>query len=755
MGKSELLIVILTLFGQSLCQVTDQTRQPEARGPQVVEAVVSYISESCIFPSDKLYLRRLAYVESQDGMNASTYRPGYYGGIWQVDRDKFMLTQTSSALNTYRDEIRQKLYIDWSRVSWSDLTKPLYSGLAAALYTYLVAGQNGVPRGVEYQSTFWKNTTRPNLDANIFYKLANQLTRGCSRNDNLDLVFVLDSSASLSSADFDSTKYFVSSVLDQFNVGKVRVSVVVYSTSVSAAFYLNTYNSKAEVQKAVDGIQRNAGSTRTDLALNFAVDNVFTIAHGSRPGAAKVLILLTDGKSENRVATMAAAARAKTRGINVFTIGVTSAIDLRELDRIASLPTCTHVQTLAAFADLDSLIAEIQQVSCTAPSILIPGNYQFSCGNDYNVQLLPNLVNGTTVTISVTAGSVSVFGAMNFQNPSVVQYEFTKTATPGNPVQIFIKDPRVASLALVTSGGAGCNNNFAVMVEEGDRIRPQYQVICIEQGNLINVCNASNIVQSPYMIVSPPYGPNYNGICLPGAPRFFPDLLMNNRFIYCDGNGNPVIVLCPLSEIFEPILFQCVPGSPMTYTQSTARPTTPSTRMTTMRRTTQRVTFPVTTPRIITQTPLPTNVISFMPCTPENLKAGIFYFPYPNDEKRYIECYNIPFYGVVKVCAENHYWSQAQLTCLYKDPVIDPTVNSYILGLAKPCGSVPDQYFYPHPDSTKVHMYIHCDQYGDAFLKVCPNNFIWFQAIMQCVPRGIIIGGSTPLPPLTAQPGKK
>lgn len=85
MGKSGLFIVVLSLFGQSLCQVTDQTRQPEARGPQVVEAVVSYISESCIFPSDKLYLRRLAYVETQDGMNATTYRPGYYGGIWQVN----------------------------------------------------------------------------------------------------------------------------------------------------------------------------------------------------------------------------------------------------------------------------------------------------------------------------------------------------------------------------------------------------------------------------------------------------------------------------------------------------------------------------------------------------------------------------------------------------------------------------------------------------------------------------------------------
>ena len=36
----------------------------------------------------------------------------------------------------------------------------------------------------------------------------------------------------------------------------------------------------------------------------------------------------------------------------------------KELNGIASLPTCTHVQILNTFADLDSLKAEIEQVSC-------------------------------------------------------------------------------------------------------------------------------------------------------------------------------------------------------------------------------------------------------------------------------------------------------------------------------------------------------------------------------------------------------
>jgi len=67
-------------------QFTDRTRIPRQSGSDVVEAVVNLIREACIFPNDKLYLRRLAYVESMDGMEVNTYRPNYYGGIWQVSK---------------------------------------------------------------------------------------------------------------------------------------------------------------------------------------------------------------------------------------------------------------------------------------------------------------------------------------------------------------------------------------------------------------------------------------------------------------------------------------------------------------------------------------------------------------------------------------------------------------------------------------------------------------------------------------------
>lgn len=80
------ILLVLGLFYFQVCsgQVNDQTRVPGASGADIVEAVISLIHESCIFPNDRLYLRRLAYVESNDGTDTSTYRPGYDGGIWQA-----------------------------------------------------------------------------------------------------------------------------------------------------------------------------------------------------------------------------------------------------------------------------------------------------------------------------------------------------------------------------------------------------------------------------------------------------------------------------------------------------------------------------------------------------------------------------------------------------------------------------------------------------------------------------------------------
>lgn len=78
-----LLLLCIALFNVCYSAV-DRTREDRAKGADIVQAVVDVIREKCIYPNDRLFLRRLAYVESRDGLDINTFRPNFYGGIWQV-----------------------------------------------------------------------------------------------------------------------------------------------------------------------------------------------------------------------------------------------------------------------------------------------------------------------------------------------------------------------------------------------------------------------------------------------------------------------------------------------------------------------------------------------------------------------------------------------------------------------------------------------------------------------------------------------
>ena len=72
---------------------SEKAMTPEVKGKDVVSNVNNVIRKSGIFPDDHGFMDRLACVESDNGNNPETYRDGYYGGIYQVDRIGFEDTQ--------------------------------------------------------------------------------------------------------------------------------------------------------------------------------------------------------------------------------------------------------------------------------------------------------------------------------------------------------------------------------------------------------------------------------------------------------------------------------------------------------------------------------------------------------------------------------------------------------------------------------------------------------------------------------------
>ena len=173
-----LCIVLSVLLGLAQCQ-QDLTVQEGTNGSAVVSACLSRLRDSSIFTSDNEMMRRIAYVETDYGNGADTYRANYHGGIWAVDEDLFDETQDTvsySSLASLHQSIQTEFSIDWTAdVEWNDLRKPLYSALAARLYLSTVSASIPISSSVQSQATYWVTYYNPSGSTSTFVTLVNEL----------------------------------------------------------------------------------------------------------------------------------------------------------------------------------------------------------------------------------------------------------------------------------------------------------------------------------------------------------------------------------------------------------------------------------------------------------------------------------------------------------------------------------------------------------------------------------------------------
>ena len=120
----------------------DLTLQRNAEGADVVRAVQSKLDCSDLFDANttmerqlyELFIREAAYVESLDGAENSL------GGIWRVSRDIFQKTQRYNSTELF-DCIYNVFGINWTNVQYSNLSIPLYSGIAISIHLHYLYGQ--------------------------------------------------------------------------------------------------------------------------------------------------------------------------------------------------------------------------------------------------------------------------------------------------------------------------------------------------------------------------------------------------------------------------------------------------------------------------------------------------------------------------------------------------------------------------------------------------------------------------------------
>ncbi|XP_048242131.1 uncharacterized protein LOC124143196 isoform X11 [Haliotis rufescens] len=171
---------------------------------------------------------------------------------------------------------------------------------------------------------------------------------------SLDIFLAIDGSNSINPDpfEFDLLPALVSFIEEMFTrTTDLRMGYVLYSTILRGELDLTADSSL--LSQSVAGLQYPNGVTNTHLALN-RIDTLFT---ANNRDAAKVVIIITDGASDDRTQTAAAATTLKNKDVQVMAVGVGDLIDQQELRNLASSPDM--VVLVSDFAQLASQLTNI------------------------------------------------------------------------------------------------------------------------------------------------------------------------------------------------------------------------------------------------------------------------------------------------------------------------------------------------------------------------------------------------------------
>uniref|UniRef100_A0A4W5QLG9 Collagen, type XII, alpha 1b n=1 Tax=Hucho hucho TaxID=62062 RepID=A0A4W5QLG9_9TELE len=193
-----------------------------------------------------------------------------------------------------------------------------------------------------------------------------------------DVAFLIDGSWSIGEESFRKVVQFVFSMIGAFDVigsTGMQVSFVQYSDEAKTEFRLNSYSDKGSALAALQLIQYRGGNTKTGVALKHVKEKVFTSENGMRRNVPKVVVAVTDGRSQDEVKKNAAALQ--HAGYSVFVVGVAD-VDYAELQNIGSKPSDRHifvVDDFDAFATIqDNLVTFIcETATSSCPLIYLNG----------------------------------------------------------------------------------------------------------------------------------------------------------------------------------------------------------------------------------------------------------------------------------------------------------------------------------------------------------------------------------------------
>ncbi|XP_012938709.1 uncharacterized protein LOC101849054 [Aplysia californica] len=323
-----------------------------------------------------------------------------------------------------------------------------------------------------------------------------------------DIILVMDSSGSINMGDsgnYDRQLDFAANLTKNFDLGPddVRFGGVIFSDIAEKLFDLKEYSDHNSLSKAIKAARYIRSTTRTDLALNMVKNGMFDTAHGGRDNAQKIVIVMTDGQSDNMLITKEAAQKLKDAGVTIIAIGIAHANAL-DLENIAS--GSENVIQVSDFHALDRIEHVVANRTCEAPTpppractpladIILVMDSSGSINNDDSGNYDRQLDFAANLTKNFDLGPDDVrFGGVIFSDTTEKLFDL-KDYSDHNSLSKAIKAARYIKRTTRTDLALNLVNNGMFDTAHGGRDNAQKIVIVMTDGQSDNMQSTKDAAQ--------------------------------------------------------------------------------------------------------------------------------------------------------------------------------------------------------------------------------------------------------------------
>jgi len=187
----------------------------------------------------------------------------------------------------------------------------------------------------------------------------------------LDVVVIVDGSASISSPDWQSALSFVNKLVSGFAIAADQVELGVVQFSESASTVIGLSADKQAITNAVTSMVQMKLNTNTYAGFQQAKSILDTQGRPNTDG--KLVIIITDGQQNSGQPAKQVADALKAQNVSVFGVGVGSGVDATEIKSWCSLPLTDHYFSVSGFPSLEKILQQIIHSACPPPPFRLGG----------------------------------------------------------------------------------------------------------------------------------------------------------------------------------------------------------------------------------------------------------------------------------------------------------------------------------------------------------------------------------------------